>query len=95
MKDPHTIVIKPLITEKTTDIKERVGTICFEVAAGVNKVEIRNAVEKIYKVKVQSVRVANVQGKKRRLGRYLGHRPDWRKAFVTLREGEKSIEYFE
>lgn len=95
MKDPHTVVIKPLITEKSTDIKERVGTICFEVASGANKVEIRGAIEKIYKVKVQSVRVANVGGKKRRLGRYLGHRPDWRKAFVTLREGEKSIEYFE
>ena len=95
MRDPHAVVIKPLITEKTTDIKERVGTICFEVAPNANKVEIRKAVEKIYRVKVESVRVANVQGKKRRLGRYLGNRPDWRKAFVTLKEGEKSIEYFE
>lgn len=95
MKDPYKIVIKPLITEKTTDVKERVGQVCFEVAAGANKIEIRHAVERIYGVKVAAVSTARVHGKKRRLGRFLGRRPDWRKAYVTLKEGEKPIEYFD
>jgi len=95
MKDPYAVIVKPVVTEKSTELKERVGTICFEVAEDANKIEIQRAVERIYGVKVDSVRTARVRGKKRRLGRYEGRRPDWRKAFVTLKEGEKPIEYFD
>jgi large subunit ribosomal protein L23 len=60
-----------------------------------NKIEIKDAVEKIFKVKVESVRTANFHGKKRRQGRYSGRRPDWKKAYVTLKQGEKMIEFSE
>ena len=95
MRDPYAIVRGPLVTEKTTDIKERVGTVCFRVAMDANKVEIRRAIERIYKVKVGSVRTALVRGKMRRMGRFIGKRPNWRKAYVTLKPGEKPIEYFD
>lgn len=95
MKDPYSIVIRPVVTEKTTDIKEKVGTVCFKVIEGANKIEIKQAIERIYGVKVQSVRTINVRGKPRRLGRYEGKRSNWRKAFITLKEGEKPIEYFD
>lgn len=94
MKNPYAVVIKPVITEKTTDIKEKVGTLCFEVDASANKVDIKRAVERIYGVKVKSVRTASVEGKLRRLGRFEGKRSSWRKAFITLREGEKTVDYF-
>ena len=85
----------PVITEKSTHVKENLRTVAFKVLRDANKIEIKDAVEKIFKVKVQSVRTANFHGKKRRQGRYTGRRPDWKKAYVTLREGEKMIEYFE
>jgi large subunit ribosomal protein L23 len=85
----------PVITEKSTDYKENLRTIAFKVLRDANKIEIKDAVEKIYKVKVQSVRTAIFHGKKRRQGRFSGRRPDWKKAYITLKEGEKMIEFSE
>ena len=85
----------PVITEKSTTLKENQRTIAFKVLRDANKIEIKDAVEKIFKVKVQSVRTATFHGKKRRQGRYSGRRPDWKKAYVTLKEGEKMIEFSE
>jgi large subunit ribosomal protein L23 len=85
----------PVITEKSTTVKENNRTVTFKVLRDANKIEIKDAVEKIFKVKVQSVRTAIFHGKKRRQGRYSGRRPDWKKAYVTLKEGEKMIEFSE
>ena len=85
----------PVITEKSTLIKETQRTVTFKVLRNANKIEIRDAVEAIFKVKVESVRTATFHGKKRRQGRYTGRRPDWKKAYVTLKEGEKMIEFSE
>jgi large subunit ribosomal protein L23 len=85
----------PLITEKSTHAKDNLRTVTFKVLRDANKIEIKDAVEKIFKVKVEKVRTANFHGKKRRQGRYVGRRPDWKKAYVTLKEGEKMIEFSE
>lgn len=89
------VIRKPLITEKGTIKKDEERTLCFEVAPEANKVEIRAAVEHIFKVKVQSVRTANNVGKLRRRGRFSGFRPDWKKAYVKLKPGQKVPEYAE
>ncbi len=89
------IIRRPLITEKTTLQRELANTYAFEVAMGANKIEVRKAVEAQFKVKVAEVRLARMHGKERRQGRYAGHRPDWKKAYVRLAEGEKAIEFFE
>jgi large subunit ribosomal protein L23 len=85
----------PVITEKSTELKDSLRTVAFKVLRDANKIEIKDAVEKIFKVKVESVRIANFHGKKRRQGRYSGRRPDWKKAYVTLKKGEKMIEFSE
>jgi large subunit ribosomal protein L23 len=85
----------PIITEKSTLVKESLRTVAFKVLRDANKIEIKDAVEKMFKVKVQSVRTANFHGKKRRQGKYTGRRPDWKKAYVTLKQGEKMIEFSE
>jgi large subunit ribosomal protein L23 len=85
----------PVITEKSTYVKDTHRTVTFKVLRDANKIEIRDAVEKIFKVKVERVRTATFHGKKRRQGRYAGRRPDWKKAYVTLKEGEKMIEFTE
>ncbi len=95
MKDPREVIVRPIVTEKTADAKESTNTVCFEVARGANKIEIRRAVETLFGVKVTDVRVVNVHGKMRRFGRFTGRRPDWRKAFVRLAAGEKTIEFFD
>ncbi len=95
MKDPYQIILRPLISEKSTTLKEKNREICFEVAPEANKAEIKKAVEKLFKVKVERVRVVNLKGKTRRVGRNLGRTKDWKKAYVKLREGEKMIEFFE
>jgi len=95
MKDPRQIVLRPIVTEKTADAKESTNTVCFQVARGANKIEVRKAVETLFGVKVVEVRVINVRGKQRRFGRYTGKRPDWRKAYVRLVAGEKTIEFFD
>ena len=89
------VIRGPLITEKAALLKDDHRTVCFKVAIDANKTEIKSAVEKLFGVKVQSVRTVRMNGKMKRYGRFEGKRPDWKKAFVTLREGEKMIEFFE
>lgn len=83
------MLIKPLLTEKITSIRETKNAVAFAVDGRATKIDVRRAVEKIFQVKVSGVNVQNVQGKRKRQGRYLGKRSDWRKAIVTLKEGEK------
>ena len=85
----------PVITEKSTHLKDSKQTLTFKVAREATKIEIRDAVEKIFKVKVGSVRTALFHGKIKRQGRYSGHRPDWKKAYVKLKAGEKVPEFAE
>jgi len=94
MKEAHQVIKRPLITEKSTRQKEEKNQIAFVVDPKANKVEIRQAVEKLFKVKVRRVRTMNIVGKRKRLGRFFGWKSDWKKAIVTLREGDR-IEFFE
>lgn len=94
-KHSHSVLKLPVITEKSTAQKEKNRTLTFKVARDANKIEIKAAVEKIFKVKVASVRTATFHGKVRRQGRYSGNRPDWKKAYVTLKQGEKMFEFSE
>lgn len=89
----YTVIRRPLITEKGLGVKETEGTLVFDVDPGASKNEVKQAVEALFKVKVAAVRTANVPGKERRRGRYSGYRPDWKKAYVRLRAGEKMPEY--
>jgi len=91
--DVYQVLKKPLITEKGTRQKEEANKIIFEVDRCANKVMVRNAVESIFKVKVLSVKMMNVKGKERRVGKNMGRRPDWKKAIVRLGPGE-TIEFF-
>ncbi len=95
MKDATQIILKPIITEKSTQLKEQNREVCFQVARKANKTEIKKAVEQLFKVKVEKVRTQNKVGKWRRVGRGQGQKSDWKKAYVKLKEGEKMIEYFE
>ena len=95
MNNLYEVLRRPLITEKSTALKETQRTLGFEVHRDATKPEIKKAVETLFGVKVQDVRVANVHGKMKRQGRYQGRRPDWKKAYVVLREGEKMVEFFE
>jgi large subunit ribosomal protein L23 len=89
------IIRRPLITEKSTVQREERNIVAFEVHRDANKIEVKKAVEAQFKVKVAEVRIARVHGKVRRQGRNVGRRPDWKKAYVRLVEGEKQIEFFE
>lgn len=93
-RDPFDVLIKPLLTEKITGLQEHANRVAFIVKKDATRVEVRHAVESALKVKVKTVNVINVMGKKKRQGRFLGKRPDWKKAIVTLREGEK-LELYE
>ncbi len=84
-----------MITEKSTWLKDKNKEVCFEVDPRASKNEIKKAVEKLFKVKVERVRVQSKTGKKRRVGRTEGRKKNWKKAYVKLKEGEKMIEYFE
>ena len=95
MNDEYSIIRSPLITEKSTLLREGGNLYCFRVARRATKVDIRRAVERAFNVKVESVRTVNILGKMKRQGRTKGRRPDWKKAYVRLKEGEKPIEYFE
>ncbi len=95
MKDPYKIIIRPVITEKSTRLKEKNREVCFEVNPRANKSEIKKAAEQLFKIKVERVRIQNKRGKKRRVGRSEGKKKDWKKAYIKLKEGEKMIEYFE
>jgi large subunit ribosomal protein L23 len=89
------VIRRPLITEKSTVLRDDKNIIAFEVHRDANKIEVKRAVEAQFKVKVADVRIARVHGKVRRQGRFSGRRPDWKKAYVRLAEGEKQIEFFE
>jgi large subunit ribosomal protein L23 len=91
----HEVLRRPLVTEKGVTKKDEERTLCFEVAAAANKVQVRQAVEKLFKVKVEEVRTANFPGKMRRRGRFTGYRPDWKKAYVRLKAGEKVPDFAE
>ena len=95
MKTSYDTILRPIITEQSTehvDLKKYV----FEVAPNANKIEIKNAVEEIFGVKVEKVTTLNMKGKKKRTGRYPeGSRKDWKKAVVKLTDGSKTIEFFE
>lgn len=89
------VIRRPLITEKTTTLREDGLTIVFEVAVGANKVEVRRAVEQLLGSKVASIRTSIVHGKVKRQGRFEGRRSDWKKAYVRLRNGEKLPDFLE
>jgi large subunit ribosomal protein L23 len=94
MKGPYEVVLKPLLTEKGTRLKEEGNQYLFRVAKTANKVEIKRAIEQLFKVTVLEVRTVRLRGKVKRLGRFQGRRPDWKKAIATLKAGD-SIELYE
>ena len=89
------VIRRPLITEKSTLQRDDTNTVAFEVDRKANKIDVKRAVEAQFKVKVAEVRIASMHGKVRRQGRFEGRRPDWKKAYVRLAEGEKTIDFFE
>ena len=93
MKLAREIIIKPVVTEKSVDLMQE-NKYCFKVAKDANKIEIKNAIEEIFKVSVVNVNTVNIHGKMKRMGRHQGRTASWKKAIVTLREGD-SIEVFE
>ena len=93
MPTTYTVIRRALITEKGMGVKETEGTLVFEVAEAATKTEVKQAVEALFKVKVNSVRTANFAGKERRRGKFTGFRPDWKKAYVRLKTGEKMPDY--
>lgn len=94
MRSPHQIIRRPLISEKGTDLRDRVNQYLFEVAQDANKIEIKRAVESLFQVNVLRVQTLSVKGKKKRVGRLVGRTPDRKKAVATLKEGD-NIEFFE
>ena len=94
MRTARQVVLRPLVTEKATTLKDEHNQVSFQVATDATKVEIRHAVEAIFKVKVTGVRTQVVFGKEKRMGRFVGRRPSWKKAIVSLGQGSK-IELFE
>ena len=93
-RSPHDILLKPLLTEKLTSLREKGNKVGFVVRSDANRIEIKRAVEVMLKVRVERVNVMNVRGKTKRLGKFAGKRSDWKKAIVTLKEGD-AIEVFE
>ena len=89
----YTVIRRPLITEKGMTVKETQNTLVFEVALKATKTEVKQAVETLFKIRVHAVRTATVEGKERRRGKYSGYRPDWKKAYVRLKDGEKMPDY--
>ena len=95
MPTTYTVIRRALITEKGMGVKETEGTLVFEVAEAATKTEVKQAVETLFKVKVSDVRTTTVVGKERRRGKFSGYRPDWKKAYVRLKEGQKMPEYLD
>ena len=91
----YDVIKRPIVTEKGVTKKESERTLCFEVHPRANKTEIRQAVEVLFKVKVEDVRTSNFEGKMRRRGRFSGYRADWKKAYVRLEAGQKVPEFAE
>jgi len=93
MKGPQDVIRAPLISEKGSALTEKTQQVLFKVRPEANKIEVKHAVETLFKVKVVKVRMARYLGKIRRIGRHMGRRPEWKKAYVTLKEGDK-IDFF-
>jgi len=91
----YSVIVRPIVTEKGVEKKESERTLCFEVHPEANKTEIKQAVEGLFKVKVEDVRTLTFEGKLRRRGRYSAYKSDWKKAFVKLKPGQKAPEYAE
>lgn len=91
----YSVIVRPIVTEKGVEKKESERTLCFEVHPEANKTEIKQAVESLFKVKVEDVRTLTFEGKLRRRGRYSAYKSDWKKAFVKLKPGQKAPEYAE
>jgi large subunit ribosomal protein L23 len=89
------VIRRPLVTEKTTQLREDGKTVVFEVARAANKIDVKRAVEKLLGAKVDGVRTANTQGKLKRQGRFVGRRSDSKKAYVTLKDGQKLPDFLE
>jgi large subunit ribosomal protein L23 len=94
MKDFYAVLKRPLVTEKSNLLKEELNQVVFEVDKKANKIEIKKAIEKLFKVNVVKVHTLHIRGKTKRLGRTQGKKPNWKKAIVTLKEGER-IDFFE
>jgi large subunit ribosomal protein L23 len=92
--ESYTLLRRPIVTEKGTALKDDHNQLVFEVSLEANKSEIKKAVERLFKVTVLSVRTQNRQGKRKRLGRSVGRRKNWKKAIVTLKEGDR-VDFFE
>jgi large subunit ribosomal protein L23 len=96
MRYSQEVIYQPLLTEKSTILRERTDVYCFKVHVQANKIEIAKAVEALFpKVKVADVRTCRFRGKVKRMGRFEGRRPEWKKAWVRLEPGSKEIEFFE
>jgi large subunit ribosomal protein L23 len=93
MKGPQDVIRAPLISEKGSLLAEKTQQVLFKVRPEANKIEVKQAVETLFKVKVVKVRMTRYLGKIRRMGRHMGRRPEWKKAYVTLKEGDK-IDFF-
>ena len=91
----YSVIVRPIVTEKGVEKKDSERTLCFEVHPDANKTEIKQAVEGLFKVKVEDVRTLTFEGKLRRRGRYSAYKSDWKKAFVKLKPGQKAPEYAE
>ncbi len=95
MRTEYDIILRPILSERSTFLQERENAYTFEVAKDATKIQVKKAVEKIFGVKVKSVRTINVKGKKKRLGRFEGKRRDWKKAIVYLADKEQKIDFFD
>jgi large subunit ribosomal protein L23 len=95
MSTLYQVIKRPIVTEKGVTKKDEERTLCFQVSVDANKTQIRNAVQTLFKVKVEDVRTSTTAGKLRRRGRFSGYRSDWKKAYVKLKAGEKMPEYAE
>jgi large subunit ribosomal protein L23 len=91
----YEVIRRPLVTEKGVDKKDNERTLVFEVSGDANKTQVKQAVEKLFKVKVDDVRTANFEGKLRRRGKFAGYRSDWKKAYVKLKAGQKVPDFAE
>jgi large subunit ribosomal protein L23 len=91
----YDVIRRPLVTEKGVAKRDDERTLCFEVAQEASKTQVKSAVERLFKVKVEEVRTANFEGKMRRRGRFVGYRSDWKKAYVLLKKGEKVPDFAE
>ena len=91
----YEVIQRPLVTEKGVAKKDNERTLCFQVSPGANKTQIKNAVQTVFKVKVEDVRTSITAGKLRRRGRFAGYRSDWKKAYVKLKAGEKVPDFAE